>query len=56
MSCPDEDLSCCDQLDHEDDFDTDDGMDGDHASGLALAGFGLDEDYSFGGCDDCGDW
>ena len=38
--------------DEDDDFDDnrefDDSMDGDHASGLASAGFGTDEDY--------GDW
>lgn len=40
-----------DDYDDEDDFDDDrefDDMDGDHASGLASAGWGTDEDY--------GDW
>ncbi len=35
----------------------DESMDGDHESGLASAGFGMDEDYLPGGCDDFdGDW
>jgi hypothetical protein len=43
--------------DDEDNSDGDDSMDGDHESGLASAGFGLDEDYLPGGCDDFGgDW
>ena len=37
--------------------DGDESMDGDHESGLASAGFGMDEDYLPGGCDDLGgDW
>ncbi len=39
-----------DGSDLPDDFD--DSMDGDHASGLASAGFGTDEDYG-GYCDWC---
>jgi hypothetical protein len=40
-----------------DDGDDEDGMDGDHESGLASAGFGVDEDYLPGGCDEFdGDW
>ena len=50
----------CDQIDEGDDEDNCDGdesMDGDHESGLASAGFGVDEDYLPGGCDDFGgDW
>ena len=38
----------------EDDFDGDDDMDGDMASGLASAGFGTDEDYCPGDFDDFG--
>lgn len=45
----------CDE--YEDEFDGDDSMDGDHESGLASAGFGMDEDYLPGGNDDFGgDW
>jgi predicted amidophosphoribosyltransferase len=34
-----------------------DSMDGDNESALASAGFGVDEDYLPGGCDDFGgDW
>jgi hypothetical protein len=32
--------------------DIDDSMDGDHASALASAGFGTDEDYGYFGGDD----
>lgn len=39
----------CDQYDEE---PCDDGMDGDHASGLASAGWGVDEDYLPGGCEE----
>ena len=38
----------------EDEDDYDDSMDGDHASALASAGFGTDEDY--GGYDEPYDW
>jgi len=41
----------CDQMDDG----GDDSMDGDHESGLASAGFGVDEDYLPGGYDDFGD-
>lgn len=39
-----------------DDYDDyyDDSMDGDHESGLASAGFGLDESYDHNNFDDCG--
>lgn len=40
-----------DEEDYDED-DYDDSMDGDHASGLASAGWGTDEDY---GCFDAGD-
>ena len=56
-----ENYCVCDQM-HEseedvDDGDDEDGMDGDHESGLASAGFGVDEDYLPGGCDEFdGDW
>jgi len=50
-SCPEVDCTCCvhpgesrpcDSTDHYDDS-----MDGDHASALASAGWGTDEDYGF---------
>jgi hypothetical protein len=36
----------------EDNEDYDDSMDGDHASGLASAGFGTDEDYEHNSYDE----
>jgi len=65
QGCGEPEAFCrCDQMDEydgncddEDNSDGDDSMDGDHESGLASAGFGLDEDYLPGGCDDFGgDW
>jgi len=56
--CPCGDPSCdgrCDYLSGDyfyDDNDLDESMDGDFDSGMASAGFGMDEDY---GCYDCGD-
>jgi hypothetical protein len=43
-----------DRLNSEGDeqYDFDDSMDGDHASALASAGFGTDEDYGYYGGDD----
>ncbi len=49
-SCGHEDWPCCgcgDDLEHFNDGD--DSMDGDHESGLASAGFGVDEDYGYYG-------
>lgn len=40
---------------YRDEYEYDDSMDGDHASALASAGWGTDEDYG-GGCDDFGDY
>lgn len=40
----------------EDSRDFCDDMDGDHASALASAGFGTDEDYEHPGMDDGGEW
>ena len=56
QGCGEPDNYCvCDE--YEDDCDGDDSMDGDHESGLASAGFGMDEDYLPGGGDDFGgDW
>jgi hypothetical protein len=47
-----EDCECPCLDEEEEDCDDDyDGMDGDHVSGLASAGFGTDEDYG-GPCED----
>lgn len=40
---------------YRDEYEYDDSMDGDHASALASAGWGTDEDYG-GGYDDFGDY
>jgi hypothetical protein len=53
QGCGEPEAYCrCD--DDEDECDGDDGMDGDHGSALASAGWGMDEDYLPGGHDDCG--
>ena len=43
--CPEWEENLDDRLSEMDEDDYDDSMDGDHASGLTLAGFGTDEDY-----------
>ena len=49
--------NCCVCDESGDDGDGDESMDGDHESGLASAGFGVDEDYMPGGDNDFeGDW
>ena len=56
QGCGEPEAFCrCDEMDEDDCDDTcdsDDSMDGDHESGLASAGFGMDEDYLPGGNDD----
>jgi len=66
QGCGEPEAFCrCDEIDEYDDdcdgdeenSDGDESMDGDHESGLASAGFGMDEDYLPGGGDDFdGDW
>ena len=57
QGCGEPEAFChCDEMDeYDDDCDGDEGMDGDHESGLASAGFGVDEDYMPNGDDDFGD-
>ena len=56
QGCGEPEAYCvCDE--YEDACDDDASMDGDHETGLASAGFGMDEDYLPGGGDDFGgDW
>ena len=59
QGCGEPEAFChCDKIDeYDDDCDGDESMDGDHESGLASAGFGVDEDYMPGGDNDFeGDW
>jgi hypothetical protein len=50
----DRDKGCgaCDDCDECDGYECDDPMDGDFDTAMASAGHGMDEDYSYGPCDD----
>jgi len=39
----------CEEVYHEEEYDYDDSMDGDHDSAMASAGWGTDEDHGYSG-------